>query len=72
VAITANKHEGVRAAICWQKDIAELSRLHNDANIICIPARFISVELAKDMITVFMNTAFEGGRHLVRVNKINE
>jgi ribose 5-phosphate isomerase B len=71
VAITANKHKNIRAAICWQNDVAELSRLHNDANIICIPARFISVQMAKQMIETFMKTAFEGGRHQKRVNKIN-
>lgn len=71
VAITANKHQGIRAAICWQKEIAELARLHNNANIICIPARFVSEDLAKEMITTFLNTAFEGGRHANRVNKMS-
>ncbi len=71
VAITANKHPIIRAAVCWQNDIAELSRLHNNANIICIPARFVSIDLAKQMIETFMNTAFEGGRHQNRVDKIN-
>src|SRR5690606_12672825 len=59
VAITANKHQGIRAAICWQKEIAELARLHNNANVICIPERFVSEDLAKEMITTFLNTAFE-------------
>lgn len=71
VAITANKHQQVRAAICWQKEIAELARLHNNANIICIPARFVSEDLAKEMVTTFLNTAFEGGRHATRVNKMS-
>ena len=71
VAITANKHQGVRAAICWQKEIAELARLHNNANIICVPARFVSEETAKEMVTTFLNTAFEGGRHQTRVAKMS-
>jgi len=70
VAITANKHAGIRAAICWNEEIARLSRQHNNANIICIPARFVSVELAENMMVSFMNTNFEGGRHENRVNKI--
>ena len=71
VAITANKHQGVRAAVCWQKEIAVLSRQHNNANIICLPARFVSIEAAKEMVTIFINTPFEGGRHANRVNKIS-
>ena len=70
VAITANKHAGVRAAICWQKDIAELARLHNNANVICIPARFISSHYCVDIIDTFLKTSFEGGRHEVRVKKM--
>ena len=70
VAITANKHQGIRAAICWQKDIAELARKHNNANVLCIPARFISLQLTLDIIDTFINTSFEGGRHEERVNKI--
>lgn len=71
VAITANKHQQIRAAICWQKEIAELARLHNNANVICIPARFVSEDLAKEMVTTFLNTAFEGGRHANRVGKMS-
>lgn len=71
VAITANKHAAVRAAICWNEEIAALARQHNDANIICIPARFVSEELAKKMVEVFGQTPFEGGRHQNRVNKIS-
>lgn len=71
VAITANKHQQIRAAICWLNEIAALSRQHNDANILCIPARFVSTDLAKEMTTTFLNTPFEGGRHQNRVNKIS-
>lgn len=70
VAITANKHQGIRAAICWQTDIAKLARQHNDANVICIPARFVAFENARDMTDLFIETAFEGGRHQNRVDKI--
>lgn len=71
VAITANKHQGVRAAICWEVILAELARQHNDANIICLPARFVSYELAEQMTDQFLKTPFEGGRHLRRVEKIS-
>lgn len=71
VAITANKHAGIRAAICWKNEIAELARLHNNANIICIPARFVQMDEAENMVHLFMQTAFEGGRHEKRVLKIN-
>ena len=70
VAITANKHQQIRAAICWTKEIAALARQHNNANIICIPARFVSVDLAQEMTTTFLETPFEGGRHGKRVDKI--
>ena len=70
VAMTANKHPQIRASICWQNDIAIVSRQHNDANIICIPARFVSLALAEQMIELFMNTEFEGGRHATRIGKI--
>jgi ribose 5-phosphate isomerase B len=70
VAITANKHKGIRAAICWENEIALLARQHNNANIICVPARFVSEALAKEMVMTFLNTAFEGGRHGTRVEKI--
>ncbi len=70
VAITANKHQGVRAAICWGEELAELARKHNDANIICIPARFVREGDAEKMLNIFMNTDFEGGRHANRVKKI--
>ena len=70
VCMTANKHQGIRAGLSWQKEVAQLIRQHNDANIICIPARFVTLEEAKEMIRIFMDTPFEGGRHQNRVNKI--
>jgi ribose 5-phosphate isomerase B len=70
INMTANKHQGIRSALCWKTEIAELARLHNDANIIALPARFISEEEAFEMIDVFLNTSFEGGRHQNRINKI--
>ncbi|QBR12316.1 ribose 5-phosphate isomerase B [Sphingobacterium sp. CZ-2] len=71
VAITANKHQGIRAAICWLEEISALARQHNDANIVCIPARFIDLDLAKRIVRTFVITDFEGGRHANRVNKIS-
>ncbi|WP_341199991.1 ribose 5-phosphate isomerase B [Croceibacter atlanticus] len=69
-SMTANKHQGVRSALCWTKEITKLSREHNDANILSIPARFTSVQQALEMVKVFLNTEFEGGRHQTRVDKI--
>jgi ribose 5-phosphate isomerase B len=71
VAITANKHQGIRAGICWGEEIAQLIRQHNDANIICIPSRFVREGDVEKMITAFMETPFEGGRHATRVGKIS-
>lgn len=71
VAITANKHQNIRAGLCWENEVASLVRKHNNANILCIPARFVSEELAKEITTTFLNTAFEGGRHQNRVDKIS-
>lgn len=71
VAITANKHQGIRAAICWLPELAKLARQHNNANVICIPCRFVSLETAKEMVDIFLNTSFEGGRHQNRVDKIS-
>ncbi|MBV9987395.1 MAG: ribose 5-phosphate isomerase B [Chitinophagaceae bacterium] len=71
VAMTANKHPKIRAALCWQNDVAAVTRQHNNANIICIPARFVSLVLAQQMIEIFMNTDFEGGRHATRIGKID-
>ncbi|WP_299706438.1 ribose 5-phosphate isomerase B [uncultured Pontibacter sp.] len=70
VAMTANKYQEVRAALCWQTELAKLAREHNNANILCIPARFVSQEVAADMTRVFLETKFEGGRHQNRVDKI--
>lgn len=70
VAITANKHQGIRAAICWLPEIASLARQHNNANVICVPARFVSVQEATEMVDTFLNTPFAGGRHQSRVQKI--
>lgn len=70
VCITANKHQGVRAALCWNEELAALARQHNNANVLCIPARFVSEEMAQKMVTTFLTTAFEGGRHQNRVSKI--
>ena len=70
VAITANKHQGIRAAICWTVELAELARKHNNANIVCIPARFISIDEAEKIVAAFLSTEFEGGRHATRVGKI--
>ncbi len=71
VAITANKHQGIRAALCWNKEVAALARQHNNANVVCIPARFVTIEEAKEIVKTFLSTAYEGGRHDNRVNKIS-
>ena|SRR5690606_13996855 len=71
IAMSANKHAGIRAALCWNEEICELARLHNDANILVLPARYISEERAKKCLDIFLKTAFEGGRHQARVEKIN-
>jgi len=70
VAITANKHQNIRAGLCWENDVAVLVRKHNNANIICIPARFVALSLALEMVEKFISTEFEGGRHATRVGKI--
>lgn len=70
INMTANKHQGVRSALCWKKEIAQLAREHNNANIIALPARFISEQEALEMVDVFFSTEFEGGRHQRRVDKI--
>ena len=70
VAMTANKYPNVRAGLCWSKEIVSLIRQHNDANILCIPARFTSIPQAVAMVDTFLNTDFEGGRHQGRVDKI--
>jgi ribose 5-phosphate isomerase B len=70
INITVNKHQGIRAGLCWNKEIARLARAHNDANICSLPARFISVDEAKEIIETFLSTNFDGGRHIARINKI--
>ena len=71
VAITANKHHGIRAAICWNEELASLARRHNDAHVLCIPARFITLDLAEKVLDTFLKASFEGGRHARRVGKIS-
>jgi ribose 5-phosphate isomerase B len=71
VAITANKHQGIRAAICWNEELATLARQHNNANIVCLPARFISIDAAEKITDRFLHEIFEGGRHERRVSKIS-
>ncbi|MBI3234131.1 MAG: ribose 5-phosphate isomerase B [Bacteroidetes bacterium] len=71
VAITANKHKGIRAALCWNVEIASLARQHNNANVLCLPARYTSLAEAKEITLTFLSTAFEGGRHQRRVEKID-
>ena len=71
VAMTANKHQGIRAAICWNTELAALARQHNDANILCIPARFVDADMAKSIVKTFLSSDFEGGRHKRRIDKIS-
>ena len=70
IAMTLNNHQGIRAALCWNAELAHLARQHNDANVLVMPGRYISTEEADMILTEFFNTAFEGGRHLLRVDKI--
>lgn len=70
VAMTANKYKDVRAGLCWEPEIASLIRLHNNANILCLPARFVNIKEALEITHIFLNTEFEGGRHERRINKI--
>lgn len=70
INMTVNKHQEIRAAVCWNKEISRLSRAHNNANICSLPARFISVDEAKDIIETFISTEFDGGRHQIRIEKI--
>jgi len=69
--MTANKHQGIRAALCWNNELVSLTRQHNNSNILTIPARFVSVQQALGFVDIFLNTAFEGGRHANRVDKIS-
>ncbi|MCL4166962.1 UNVERIFIED_CONTAM: hypothetical protein GTU68_002574 [Idotea baltica] len=70
VAMTANKYKNIRAGLCWNKEIVKLIRLHNNANILCIPARYTAIPQALEMVETFLNTEFEGGRHQRRIDKI--
>ncbi len=70
VCMAANKHAGIRAALCWTEELASLARSHNNANVLCVPARFVSPEVAEKMVEVFLSVTFEGGRHQIRVDKI--
>ena len=70
INITANKHQGIRSALCWNKEISRLARAHNDANICALPGRFITSEEALEIVDTFINTPFDGGRHLQRINKM--
>jgi ribose 5-phosphate isomerase B len=71
VDMTANKHQGIRSALCWNKEVSKLAKSHNNANVICLPGRFISTDTAKEILETFLNTSFEGGRHNKRINKIS-
>jgi len=71
INMVANKHKGVRAALCWNSEISEMARRHNDANVCSLPARFVNIEEAKEIIEIFLNTEFDGGRHERRKNKID-
>jgi ribose 5-phosphate isomerase B len=71
IAMTANKHQGIRAALCWTKEISALARQHNNANVVSIPARFTSIPQAIEIVSTFISTDFEGGRHATRVDKIS-
>lgn len=71
VDMTANKHQGIRSALCWQKEISKLAKSHNNANVICLPGRFITFEEAKEILETFFNTEYEGGRHGKRIDKIS-
>jgi ribose 5-phosphate isomerase B len=70
INMVTNKHRGIRGALCWNREIAELARKHNDANICSLPARFIDLKMAIEIVDVFLNTSFEGGRHIARIQKI--
>ncbi len=71
VDMTANKHQGIRSALCWNKEISRLAKSHNNANVVCLPGRFISFEEAMEILTTFFNTSFEGGRHQNRLDKVS-
>ena len=70
ISMTLNKHQGIRAALVWDPEIAHMTRLHNDANVLAMPGRYISTETARAIMDEFLNTDFEGGRHIRRIEKI--
>jgi len=70
VCMTANKHSHIRAALCWTTELAALARQHNNANVMCVPSRFVSKRMAQNMVKMFLESSFEGGRHQIRINKI--
>ena len=72
VAMTANKHKGIRAAVCWNEMLAKLARAHNNANILCLAGRFLDDELAMEIVDIFLKTSFDGGRHINRIKKITD
>ena len=72
INMTVNKHEGIRSALCWETELGELARQHNNANVLALPARYISLQMALAIVDAFISTEFEGGRHERRVNKISE
>jgi len=72
VAMTANKHKGIRAAVCWNEMLAKLARAHNNANVLCLAGRFLDDELAMEIVETFLNTGFDGGRHINRIKKITD
>ncbi len=71
VDMTANKHQGIRSALCWNKEVSTLAKSHNNANVICLPGRFISKEESQEILSAFLKTKFEGGRHSRRIDKIS-
>jgi ribose 5-phosphate isomerase B len=70
VDMVANKHQGIRSALCWNKDISKLAKSHNNANVVCLPGRFINIDEAREILSTFFNTEYEGGRHQNRIDKI--
>ena len=70
ISMTLNKHQSIRAALCWIPEIAKMARMHNDANVLVMPGRYIATDMAKDIMDLFLNTEFEGGRHQKRIDKI--
>ena len=72
ITMTLNKHQGIRAALCWNEEIARLARAHNDANVLSLPGKFVSLDLAEKIVAVFLNTPFDGGRHQCRVDAIEQ